>query len=420
MLVAVSGGGDSVAMAALLMRFWPGKQVWAHVDHGIRDVSAEDAHFVELLARRWGIKCFIARRDVPSQRLKGESIEMAARRVRHEFLEGLAETLGLGHVAAAHTMDDQAETVMLNLTRGAGLWGLGGMPHRRDPWVRPVIFTRRWELRRYLELLGVDWVEDETNQSTDYVRNKIRLELIPWIEKNLNPRFPELLFQLSIQCLEGRRATDARQRAILPWLRRPAHPSPVGWDRKRAGCLSDEDLSEALRSEGRLLGLPSLDRIRVQEMVRKIKHKGRFSCPWKGGWWIAGDRHMVYFFNKDALPAPLTDVQLGDLIRGSLDVIEVQWGEWRIRFDLHKHEAYGASAGFQVGLRMGHIPLDPNNPAVTICPLHVPIPSFPGVLSPFFPEVLSSVGGWRPWHGSHVEDSMCDIITIRVCIVPRW
>jgi tRNA(Ile)-lysidine synthase len=418
MIVAVSGGGDSVAMGALLKRFWGGTQIWGHVDHGIREVSHRDSQFVESLARAWGIRCFVARRNVPCERLKGESIEMAARRVRHEFLEGLARFEGCGYVATAHSMDDQVETVMLNLTRGAGIWGLAGMPHRRGPWVRPVIAMRRSELRRYLQLLGVEWVEDETNQSRDYVRNRVRLDLIPWIEDNLNPAFSDRVFDLSVECLKNRSMITSRRGAILPWLRRPFYPARVTWDRKRAASLSPQDLAEALRGEGASLKLPSLDRVRIQELVRKIRGKGPFSCPWKVGWWVVGDRERIYFLKEPLAYHEVERVNLAELLNNPGSNVDVRWGPWLIRFDIQTTRIPDVSFRSCSNLQLGYVPLDPSDPDVFIKPLDESSCPVPRPLRPLYPRVLSSAGEWYPGKGDAISVSMCVIIA-RVRLMPK-
>ncbi|MCX7829163.1 MAG: tRNA lysidine(34) synthetase TilS [Thermanaerothrix sp.] len=417
MIVAVSGGGDSVAMGALLKRFWRGTQIWGHVDHGIRDVSYKDAQFVESLAMAWGIRCVVARRSVPSQRLKGESIEMAARRIRHEFLGGLASSEGCQYVATAHSLDDQVETVMLNLTRGAGIWGLAGIPHRRGPWVRPVISIKRVELRRYLQMLGIEWVEDETNQSRDYVRNRIRLDLIPWIEGNLNPAFSDRIFDLSVECITSRRMIKDRREAILPWLRRPSYPAEVAWDRGRAASLSSEDLAEALRGEGACLNLPSLDRLRVQELVRKIKDKGPFSCPWKGGWWLLGDRERVYFLKEPLAFCEVGRVNLAELLNNRGLTLETQWGPWVVKFDVPSLPQAVLSRSYK-NLRLGYIPLDPASPEVMIQPFDGTAPAVPSPLRHLYPMVTSSLGEWHPGGGDVISVSRCAIIA-RVRLTPK-
>lgn len=196
MLVAVSGGADSVA---LLHALWTrtrgrrGRLVVAHLNHGIRGASAEaDARFVRVLARRLGIPCVIGRTDVPVlARRRKLSIEMAAREARYAFLAKTARKVGACAVATAHTADDQAETVLLKLLRGAGPAGLSGIPAetRIDGIcvVRPLLRATRRDVLAYLRSRKLDWREDETNRDPRFLRNRVRHELLPLLERDYNP-----------------------------------------------------------------------------------------------------------------------------------------------------------------------------------------------------------------------------------------
>lgn len=165
-----------------------------HLNHGIRGTTARtDESFVKRLARRLGFRCICGHSDVPRRaRLAGISLEMAAREARYKFLSRTAKRIGADIVATAHTADDQAETVLLKLARGAGPGGLAGVRYRIEMLgtvvVRPLLDTRRAELRSYLESGKMVWREDESNQDPAFVRNRVRREVLPFLEKKLNPR----------------------------------------------------------------------------------------------------------------------------------------------------------------------------------------------------------------------------------------
>ncbi len=157
-LLAVSGGADSMALmsgAAQLVE--SGRREWnlavAHLDHALRPESADDAAFVADAARSLGLACDVRRTDVADlARTEGRSIEDAARVARYAFFEDVAPE---GHlIATAHTADDSAETVVLNLLRGAGLSGVRGIPARRGRIVRPLLGVRRATLRGLLDAAG--------------------------------------------------------------------------------------------------------------------------------------------------------------------------------------------------------------------------------------------------------------------------
>lgn len=186
-IAAVSGGADSVALLRLLAALAPGRG-WtvevATLDHGLRgEHGAADRRFVEALAADLGLLFHSA--SILVERRARESQETAARRVRRQFLEATAKDRGAAAVALGHTLDDQAETVLFRLGRGTGLLGLGGMRRWTAPFWRPLLGVRRTDLRQLLHDTGQSWREDETNSSLEPARNRIRLRLLPEVERNL-------------------------------------------------------------------------------------------------------------------------------------------------------------------------------------------------------------------------------------------
>jgi tRNA(Ile)-lysidine synthase len=186
LVIAVSGGPDSMALlhgAARLAE--TGAVAWrlvvAHLDHGLRPDSAGDAAFVADAARALGLHAEVRRTDVAAlARAEGRSIEEAGREARYRFLEELAPDGGL--IATGHTLDDAAETVLINLLRGSGLAGVGGIPARRGRVVRPLIGARRAMLRAALDAAGIAYRLDPSNDDAIYLRNRIRAEVMPLLE----------------------------------------------------------------------------------------------------------------------------------------------------------------------------------------------------------------------------------------------
>ena len=191
LLAAVSGGADSMCLLHLL---WSrGFDVTAaHFEHGIRgEESLRDAAFVRDYCVEKGIPFVISRADVPAYaKEKGLGLEQAARELRYAFLEETAARLDAERILTAHTLDDNAETLLFNLTRGSGTAGLMGIPKERGPILRPLLGVARAEILAYLEENGVPHVEDSTNETDDYTRNLLRHRVIP-VLKAINPRFPE-------------------------------------------------------------------------------------------------------------------------------------------------------------------------------------------------------------------------------------
>jgi len=211
-VAAVSGGGDSVALLHLLAR--TGRDaVVAHMDHGLRPESAEDARFVCELAARLGYRCELERTDVAAvAAAKGENLEAVARELRYAFLAKVARKYGAACVLTAHTLEDNAETVLLQLFRGAArALGIRALQGRV---ARPLLALRRRELRDYLRSLGEGWREDPSNELTCYDRNYLRHEVWPRVEARFG-RAGEALLRYSERQQDDDAALEALARARL-------------------------------------------------------------------------------------------------------------------------------------------------------------------------------------------------------------
>ena len=195
-LVAVSGGADSVALLAALRElqatFGIGL-VAAHLDHGLRGAeSVADCAFVERLASELAVPLHVETAQIPSGNLEAE-----ARRVRYAFLDRAAAALGATKIATAHTLDDQAETVLLRLLRGAGRRGLGGIRPRRGRIIRPLIGCDRVQVRSFLVERGLDWRRDRSNFDFAYARARIRAGYLPALAHEFNPCLARALARLA-------------------------------------------------------------------------------------------------------------------------------------------------------------------------------------------------------------------------------
>jgi len=187
-LMAVSGGADSVAMLCLFAAVrdsFPLTLSCAHVEHGIRGGdSLEDLSFVRALCERENIPLYTAHVDAPGYaKTHGCGLEDAARTLRYAFLERTADAIGADAIALAHHAGDQAETVLMRAARGSDLRGLCAMRHRRDALIRPLLDVRADALRGYLASIGQSWREDATNQDTAFARNRLRHEVLPQLER---------------------------------------------------------------------------------------------------------------------------------------------------------------------------------------------------------------------------------------------
>ncbi len=215
-IVAVSGGRDSVALLCALARLQArsaGRLVVGHFNHGLRGLeSDEDEAFVARLCGRLGLSCEVGRAGADLQPGR-KGLEAAARRARYGFLRTLADRLGARYVATAHTAQDQVETILHRVVRGTGLRGLGGIPKYRPlspmtTLVRPLLGCSRVEVESYLASLGQPFREDSTNRATRYTRNRIRHQLLPALQRDYNPRVEEAILRLGELSGQAQRVID--------------------------------------------------------------------------------------------------------------------------------------------------------------------------------------------------------------------
>ena len=192
-LCAVSGGADSVYLlhnCAEAMRKNGLIVCAAHFNHCLRGAESDrDERFVQEVCAQWDVPCVVGRGDVGGYaRQHRLGTEEAARKLRYDFLENTADRLGMDVIATAHNADDNAETLLLALVRGTGLRGLGGIPPVRGRIVRPMLGVSRAQVEEYLAGHRLPHVEDSTNASLDYTRNKLRALVMP-VLKEINPGF---------------------------------------------------------------------------------------------------------------------------------------------------------------------------------------------------------------------------------------
>ena len=201
-LLGVSGGPDSVALLRGLIELKQDLNIElaiAHLNHNARgEESDRDAQFVKDLGNTLQIKTLIEKIDVAAeQAISKNSFQETARDLRLDFLERTMTQIGANKIALGHTSDDQAETVLMNLLRGSGPQGMGGMNPVRFPYIRPLFYSSRSEVVGFLNDREFSYCKDSSNEKTDYLRNRVRLELIPYLQENYNPRITANLFDAS-------------------------------------------------------------------------------------------------------------------------------------------------------------------------------------------------------------------------------
>ncbi len=219
-LVAVSGGADSVALLAALDALraaWSLRLTVWHLDHGLRALeSARDRDFVARLAATFGLPIIVERTRIPP----GNNLEARARDARYGRLAVAARDAGCRRIAVGHTLTDQAETVLLRLLRGAGTRGLGGMAPRRGAIIRPLLECSREDIVAFLRSRGLSWVEDSSNGDERFARNRVRHRLLPALIALAGDHVPETLARTAVLLRADERFLDAVARRRLGGARR--------------------------------------------------------------------------------------------------------------------------------------------------------------------------------------------------------
>jgi len=191
-LVGLSGGADSTALLYVLTdlaKEYDLEIAAAHVNHGLRQTADRDMDFCRKLCKNLGIEFFCIKKNISAEaEIAGMSEELYARNVRYDFFE----SLGFDKIATAHNKNDVAETLLFNFMRGSSINGLSGIPYIRGNIIRPLLDIKKADIFEFCRENGYEFVTDETNLQAVYSRNKIRLDLIPKIEKEFNPSFVDV------------------------------------------------------------------------------------------------------------------------------------------------------------------------------------------------------------------------------------
>ncbi|NPA06749.1 MAG: tRNA lysidine(34) synthetase TilS [Chloroflexi bacterium] len=311
LVVGVSGGADSLVLAWVLDQLGY-SLIIAHLDHGLRPESADQARAVAEWARAQGWPVVVQRVDVAAQRRGGQSLEDAARQARYTFLFHVAEAHQAQAVAVAHTQDDQAETVLLNLLRGAGLEGLRGMAvvqvptrwHSHLPLVRPLLDVPRGWTRAVADALGLPVQEDPSNRDLRYRRNWIRHRVLPLLAE-ANPNIRETLARTARALAADAALLDEAVAARWAETVRLARPNWVRFDPDAWDALSPPWQARLLRRAWQhLLGSavlpPSWDQ--VQRARLALNQPTVRPRPWARGLYLLRREDGVFVLRGREVP----------------------------------------------------------------------------------------------------------------------
>ncbi len=284
-LVALSGGPDSVTLLHLLLKLKDELKVnvfAAHLNHMLRgEESDRDEEFVRKLCRDWGVPLFVERKNIKDIS-KGKNVEAVARKERYEFLENTLKNIGGGKIATGHTASDLVETVLLNLTKGTGIRGLRGFLPKKGNLIRPLIEVTRREIEEYVEVEKLPYVVDSSNYDRSFERNLIRLDVVPVLRK-INPSIENAFLKTceTLRLLEDFINGEV-EKIISDWLKEGEVKIPVRAFKVLHPFLKRESIQRAFeRISGRRLSFKNLldvEKLADAEGYKKVHLGGGFEA----------------------------------------------------------------------------------------------------------------------------------------------
>lgn len=312
LIVAVSGGGDSMALLHALQALEPDRVRAAHFNHGLRGAEAQrDEAFVREYCRAQGIPLEVGHGDVAAQ-ARGLGVEQAARQLRYDFLLSLSPH---AYILTAHTAQDNLETFLMRLLRGSGLHGLTGIPPQRGRILRPMLDVTRQEVQDYLARYHVPHVEDSTNAQDDYLRNRLRHRVLPLLEAE-NPGLAAGITELCLTLRQEDDYMDSQARAALSQVR-----EGDGLSRSRLLALP-------VALQYRVLGLflapvPEISRTHLEAASRLLASGPSASLALPGRWRLSREYDRLLLTRPSpahGLPEPV-EISPGKT---------VSFGPWRV------------------------------------------------------------------------------------------
>ncbi len=394
LLLAVSGGSDSMALLWMFRTFWKGRIVVAHLNHGIRGECADkDQAFVKAMATRLNTPIVTEILPVPSRLLQGESLEDGARRIRYAFLEQTMQAEGAWGVAVAHTSDDSAETFLFNLLRGSGPRGLIGISERRGPFFRPLLSFSKVFLKELLQYYGIPWREDLSNLDNRYTRNRIRNRLLPLLRQEFNPQVKEALLGVAEEMVHLRGREESAQEALIPLLRRKIPCTAYACSLETLRTLEESSRAHFFRGVAAHIGLRTLSRDRTRILCRLVAESSRWCFQWQKEMFLFCSFHLVAWVDPDILVQSTKNAPAVHSTYGSSG--DFEWGSWRFSWNRQcaTESIYGTmGAIFPESESLETLPL-------SLCGKIDLKRNVPEWALPLFPLVRSDRAYWIPYWG---------------------
>jgi tRNA(Ile)-lysidine synthase len=340
-LVAVSGGVDSVVLLYALRELQKSEKLSlavAHFDHAMRTDSAADAEFVKKLARSLKLRYYSERADVPAYaKAQKLSLEVAARTLRYQFFERIAKAHDFKKIALGHTLNDQAETLLMRLLRGAGIEGLSGIPPVRPSgeltYIRPLIECTRDQIVAFAQAHKLSWREDPTNYDTTIMRNKIRHELIP-ILKEYNPKVLEALGRTARLLAQAAYVLDCQAEQALATLIASESAQGLALDLKDLMAMPEYLQALVLRRAiARVNPLCEPEAAHIEALLRWISRRGAGELHLPAGVRVLRRHSHLIVTARPAAPPKCFEYLL--TVPGETTLSEIGW-RFVIR-SLHPH-----------------------------------------------------------------------------------
>lgn len=307
-IIAVSGGVDSMVLLDVMTSL-RGAMEWelavAHLNHELRGAeSLQDEHFTEAAAEAHGCECYVERTNTRAiAEAAHQSIQEAGRDLRYAFFDKLRKSLGFQKIATAHHANDNAETMLFNFIRGAGVQGLSGIPRlRRDvEAVRPLLPLTRDEITKYAKVRGVLFREDSSNAKAEYARNVLRQSVIPLLQEKLNPNLVATLSQTGVIFDQLEEYLDGEARIVVSQLlvRRGAEEMILDLQelQKKAIFLQEYVLRHAVREvTGR-----ETDFSMIKTLVTLMESETGSSCSLPGDFLVYRNRSQLIFTKRQPM-----------------------------------------------------------------------------------------------------------------------
>lgn len=347
-VAGVSGGADSVCLFFELLdcqKEIPFLLEVVHIEHGIRGQdSLADANYVENLCKEYGVPFRLFSCDIKKMaRESGLTVEEAGRKARYQAFEQAAEESGKQNckIAVAHNLDDQAETILMNLARGSGLKGLGGIRPVRGNIIRPLLNTRRSEIEAALLKRQVAWRTDETNRQTEYTRNKIRLEILPLLTQGVNEQAASHIAQAGLYLQE---AEDYLRSQVQKLAERYVHCEADGEPKvflEREGFCDQEHLMQEYLIrfclEKMVAGQKDISRRHIGALLELAAGQNGKSLNLPGGIRAVNKNEFLVFEKNRSIRK-----ETGEASEHRGETLQIpgvtRWGDLRIKADILPYE----------------------------------------------------------------------------------